>query len=218
MSLYTMARTLTGLVPETPLALAQNAIVEALGTIYDTTDWSWQKGFSGWLAPGVLFNTGSTTTTPYSPYVVGDATTTQMIQNYTGAPPLTTLQYRNPGYAIYDIIAVDLGNDPNTSPNYPFATLTLDRPWMEPTTGPGQPYMIYQVYFVAPVKDFRKFVAIQDMTNDQEINFWSMTQGQLAVEDPERQDFSIPEFVVPAGVDQRQGSSTYGWQRFELWP
>jgi hypothetical protein len=285
-SLYTIARKLTGLIPETPLALAQDAVSEALGAIYDQLDWAFQKGFAGWLAPGVIFNTGSTTTTPYSPVVIGDATTSQLINNYTGQPFITQLQYRNPGYAIYDIIAtgtnptvayatvltpgsgqtpgiytvavLDTGagtgatvsiivnaNGTVTIPpvvltqgsNYsaPYvtfahggtpasfsvflnATLILDRPWMEPTSGPGQPYMIYQVYFVAPVQDFRKFVAIQDMTNDQDIDFWSMTQAALAVEDPQRQNFSIPRFCVPAGVDQRAGSSTLGWQRFELWP
>lgn len=284
-SLYTIARSITGLIPETPLSLAQNAVVEALGAIYDTMDWSMQKAFSGWLAPGVLFNTGSTTTTPYSPLVIGDATTTEMVNGYQAPPLLTTLQYRNPGYAIYDIVAVGTsdtvaylnvssagsGQTPGeylvngvgdgtgaqalitvnfdgtvtirptvinqgvgytTPPDFPLAaggtpatfasflncTFTLSRPWMEPTSGPGQPYMIYQVYFVAPVKDFRKWVAIQDMTNDQEIDFWTLTQGELANIDPERQNFSIPTACVPAGVDTRQGSSTFGWQRFELWP
>lgn len=213
MSLYTVAFNLTQLVPKTPLARAQTATSRGLGDIYDNTDWSFQKGFAGWLAPGVIFQNGSFTTTPYSNQVIADATATAALVAYTGHPLITQLQYRNPAYAIYSIV----GYDYNTT-NPGFVTLTLDRPWMEPTTGPGQPFMIYQVYFVSPVQDFRKFVSIQDFTNDQPINFWSKTQADLAADDPQRLNFSIPEFVVPAGVDQRTGSATYGWPWFELWP
>lgn len=217
MSLYSVAFSLTRLVPGTPLARAQTAVSRALEAIYDQVDWSFQKGFSGWLAPGVIFQNGSFTTTPYSADVIADATATAALQAYTGNPLITTLQYRNPAYAIYSIVGYDDGQTPGQG-NYPYATLTLDRPWMEPTSGPGQPFMIYQVYFVSPVQDFRKFVSIQDFTNDQDIDYWSRTQADLAAEDPQRQDFSIPEYCVPAGFDQRPGSATYGWPWFELWP
>ena len=187
--------------------------MRGLGDIYDQTDWSFQKGFSGWLAPGVIFQNGSFTTTPYSDQIIADATATAALVAYTGMPLITQLQYRNPGYAIYSIVGYDF----NTI-NPGFVTLTLDRPWMEPTTGPGQPFMIYQVYFVAPVQDFRKFISIQDMTNDQYIDFWSYTQADLAIQDPQRQNFSNPEYAVPAGIDLRSGSATYEWPWFELWP
>ena len=213
MSLGSVAFNLTRLVPDTPLARAQTGVYRALESIYDQTDWSFQKGFGGWLAPGILFQNGSFTTTPYSDQVIADAVATAAISAYTGRPFITELQFRNPSYAIYDIVGYD-----NGTINPGFVTLTLDRPWMEPTSGPGQPFSIYQAYFVAPVQDFRKFISIQDFTNDQAINFWDKTQADLAADDPQRQDFSIPLYAVPAGVDQRAGSSTYGWQRFELWP
>jgi hypothetical protein len=213
MSLGTVAMNLTRLVPDSPLPRCQTAVSRALEAIYNQVDWSWSKGFGGWLAPGILFDTGSFTTTPYSNQVVADAYATAALIAHTGRPFLTELQYRNPGYAIYDIVEYDY----NTI-NPGFVTLTLDRPWMEPTTGPGQPFSIYQAYFVAPVQDFRKFISIQDFTNDQSIDFWSKTQADLANDDPQRQDFSIPLYAVPAGIDQRADSSTYGWQRFELWP
>lgn len=212
MSLYQTAWRLTRLVADTALVQAQEAVVESLGVIYDQTDWSMQKGYAGWLAPGVIFNTGSTTTTPYSNQVICDASVTAQFAAYTGHPFLTQLQYRNPAFSVYNIIAYD------TTTNAPFATLTLDRPWMEPTSGPGQPFMIYQAFFVAPVQDFRKFIEIRDTTNDDYIDFWSATQADLAVWDPQRLNFSNPEFVVPAGLDQRPGSATLGWQMFELWP
>jgi hypothetical protein len=78
--------------------------------------------------------------------------------------------------------------------------------------------MIYQAYFVAPVQDFRKFIEARDTTNAARLNFWSMTQAELAVRDPQRTEFADPDYIVPAGIDQRPGSSTLGWQMFELWP
>jgi hypothetical protein len=90
---------------------------------------------------------------------------------------------------------------------------------MEPTSGPGQPYYIYQAYFVAPVLDFRNFTEMRDTTNDRPIDFWSMSQMDLANEDPQRTDYSDPLYCVQVGYDYRvPGSQTYGWQMFELWP
>lgn len=214
MALYDVSFALTKLPGQTSLARAQTAVRRALEAIYDQVDWSFQKGFAGWLAPGMVFNgIGTFTTTQYSNQVIANATATAALQAYTGQPLITQLQYRNPAFAIYDIV----GYDYNTI-NPGFVTLTLDRPWMEPGNGTGQPYYIYQHYFVSPVQDFRKWIAIQDFTNDQPMDFWSLTRADLAEIDPQRQDQSIPTNVVPAGIDQRAGSSTYGWKRFELYP
>lgn len=212
--LYDIAFALTRLCGGMPLARTQTGVYRALQAIYGQVDWSFQKGFSGWLAPGMVFNgVGTFTTTPYSNQIIADATATAALNAYTGQPFLTQLQYRNPAFAIYDIVGFDYNNI-----NPGFVTLTLDRPWMEPGSGSGQPYYIYQHYFVSPVQDFQKWIAIQDYTNNQTLDFWSLTRADLANLDPERQDQSIPTNVVPAGVDQRMGSSTYGWQRFELYP
>lgn len=282
--LFDIAMNLTRLVPDTPLARSQTAVRRALEAIYDQVDWSFQKGFAGWLAPGVVINSGTTTNTAYSNQVVADTTASLELAVYSGQPLITQLQYRNPAFAIYDIVGLSFaspivnvaittpGSGQNdgvytvpildsgsgtggsaritvaggvatqaillsagsnyTSPYISFseggtpgtfqvifqATMTLDRPWMEPGTGPGQPFLIYQHYFVAPVQDFRKWIAIQDFTNDQPMDFWSLTRADLANLDPQRQDQSLSTNVVPAGIDQRAGSATYGWQRFELYP
>ena len=193
--LYDVSFNLTRLVPNTPLSRSQTAVRRGLEAIYDQVDWSFQKGFAGWLAPGMVFNgVGSFTTTPYSNQVIADATATAALVAYTGQPFLTQLQYRNPAFAIYDIVAYDY-NEINPG----FVTLTLDRPWMEPGSGTGQPYYIYQHYFVAPVKDFKKWIAIQDFTNDQPIDFWSITRADLANIDPQRQDQSLPTNVRSGG-------------------
>jgi len=212
MSFYTMAKKLTGEVPKTPEALAQIKINDGLGAIYDQSDWSFQTQYAGWLCPGLVANQGTFTTTPYQNTVIANATATAVLAAYVAPPFLTTLQYRDPARAIYNIVGYD------TTSNPPFATLTLDRPWMEPTSGPGQPYMIYQAYFVAPVQDFRKFLEVRDTTDAGRLNFWSYSQADLARRDPQRTQFADPAYVVQVGVDMRPGSSTPGWQMFELWP
>ena len=212
MSLFNLAKKLTGLFPGTPLSLAQSTITDAIGEIYDTTTWSFQKQQGAFLCPGnVLDGAGSFSVTPYSNLIIADATASAALLAYSGPPLLTQLQYRDPSYAIYNIVAADF-----TAPAA--VVLTLDRPWMEPTSGPGQPYMIYQCYFAAPVADFRDFVEMRDPTNDAEIDHWSLTQAELAVRDPQRSDFSEPAYCVPRGLDLVPTSATYGYQMFELWP
>lgn len=119
---------------------------------------------------------------------------------------------------VQPIITFSEGGTPATFQVFENLVITLDRPWLEPTNGPGQPYMIYQAYFVAPVKDFRKFIEMRDTTNSAPIDFWSMTQAELAIRDPQRTEFADPDFCVPAGIDYRPNSSTYGYPMFELWP
>jgi hypothetical protein len=281
-----MAKSLQGEVPGVSLTLAKNKLAEALGKVYDESDWSFQTGFAGWLAPGNKANTGTFTVTPYQTTVIADATASAVLSAWSAPPLLTLLQYRDPARAIYNIIGVGSadtvaylttltagsGQTPGTyvvnavgtpgsgaqasivvgsggtvtaaptvissgsgytsAPTFTLVAggvpatfsatlnvmLTLDRMWMEPTSGPGQPYMIYQAYFAAPVKDFRKFIEVRDTTNARRLNYWSFSQADLAREDPQRTCFADPRYVVPCGVDTRPGSSTQGYPMFELWP
>jgi hypothetical protein len=217
MSFYTMAKTLSGEVPGVDLSLAKNKVNEALGLIYDSYDWSFQLNEAGWLAPGQLANVGTFTTIPFQNTVIADATATAALLAIAGRPLLTELQYRDPARAIYNIIGYDNGQTVGQG-KYPFATLTLDRVWMEPTKGPGQPYMIYQCYFPAPYQDFRKFVEIRDTTNARGLDYWSVSKADLARMDPQRTQFSSPMYVVTAGIDMRPLSATLGFPMFELWP
>lgn len=212
MPFYSIAKRLTGEVPGTPLELAKTRINDALGRIYDAADWSFQVGYAGWLCPGQVANSGSFTTTPYSTQVVANATASAALVALTAPPFITTLQYRDPARAIYNIVGYSAVGSP------PVVTLTLDRPWMEPTKGPGQPYMIYQAYLVAPVQDFRRFLEVRDTTDAGRLDFWSYSQADLARLDPQRTTFADPAFVVPVGFDSRPNTSTPGWQMFELWP
>jgi hypothetical protein len=209
MSFSSMSKALAqGEIPGVPLSLAQKKINEALGYFYDISSWSFQGGqYANWLAPGLVANVGTVTVTPYSDSVVGDATAAAAWNALVGRPLLTELQFRSPSYSLYNIVAYDGVN-----------TLTLDRPWLEPPSGPGMTYMIYQAYFPAPVADFRHFNEVRDTMNAGSLHYWELSQADLAVLDPQRTVFSDPDHVVPVGVDQRPGSATLGYQLFELWP
>src|ERR1017187_8243255 len=215
-SLYKLANRISGEVTGTDLDLVMWKMNEALGKIYDEVDWSFQRTitYANWLCPGQVANSGTTTVTPYSDQVTFDAAASAALNTYMTSPGstfVTTLQYRDPAYSIYNIVAIDQ-TDPNAF------VLTLDRPWLEPTSGPGQPYMIYKAYFVAPVLDFKKFIEIRDTTDAGPLDFWSMPQGDLANLDPQRTNFSDPGWCVPAGFDYRANTSTPGYPMFELWP
>jgi hypothetical protein len=292
MALYQLAKSIAGQVGGTPLDLVLSSMKQALIKIYSQNDWSFQRSivYANWLVPGNVATNGSTTVTPYSNTVILNGAASAAVNTYTSSPGaalLTQLQYRDPSYSIYNIVAAGINgtvgyvniltegfgqipgvwatavtdaSGPGTggivqitvlsngmvqspvivlnpgsgyvNPVINFATsgtpatfqvfqeitLTLDRPWLEPTSGGGQNYMIYQAYFVAPSKYFTKFIEIRDTTDAQPIDFWSMTQAELAIRDPQRTCFSDPDFCVPAGVDNRPGTSTPGWPMFELWP
>lgn len=96
------------------------------------------------------------------------------------------------------------------------AILTLDRPWMEPAQV-NAGYMVYQAYFAAP-PGFKKWYNIRDTTNNFEMDWWSLTQIDLAKQDAERTFFDQPSNVVPYRQDTRPGSTTYGQMLYELWP
>ena len=214
-----MARRLSLEIPGIADAYAKTLLNEALGHIEDEQMWSFQLKEDNWLTPGLLFNStgpgtsaGTITTTPFTNQVIGDAAASAAWAAYAQRPFLTELQIRSPFYSLYNIIAYD------TTTNPPFGTFTLDRPWLEPLTGPGQAYMIYQAYFAVPVSDFRRFLAARDTTNNAPMDYWSKSQRDLAVEDPERTIFDDPGYFVPYEVDQRPNSSTLGRMLYELWP
>jgi hypothetical protein len=105
-SYITMAKSLAqGEIPGVALELAKSKINDALGKVYDETVWSFQLGSQGgWLIPGLVASTGTFTTTAYSNQVIADATASAVIAAMTGRPLITELQFRNPAYALYDIV------------------------------------------------------------------------------------------------------------------
>jgi hypothetical protein len=112
-------------------------------------------------------------------------------------------------------ISFSEGGTPATFLLTQIAVLTLDRLWTEPAQV-NSGYMAYQAYFPAPA-GFRRFYAIRDTVNNQPMNWWKYTQVDLSEIDPQRTDFSQPEYVAYYGPDTRVGSATYGQALYELW-
>ena len=155
-------------------------------------------GGSGQLAQiEVTVNSNGTVTLP--PVVINPGF--GYAQGGVGSPPTFTLA---------------AGGTPATFTAVLNAQITIDRPWGEPAINSGG-YLIYQAYYPAP-PGFRKFWSIRDTTNNEPIDFWSITQTDLSQIDAQREIFDQPEFAVPLGPDTRVGSATYGQILFELWP
>lgn len=193
-------------------------INNALGAIYDENLWSFQLQEGGWLAPGLIgpigatSSAGSITVTPYATTITGDATASALWTGFSGRPLITELQIRVPYYSLYNIIGIDA-----TVPTA--VVLTIDRPWTEPSQT-NQGYMMYQAYFPVPVAatNFKGFFAIRDPRNAQWIDYWSLSQNDLSLKDPQRTIFNIPCFAVPYKVDDRPNSASLGAMLWELWP
>lgn len=210
---------LQGSVAGVDAAYAKTLINEAWGDVRRLGGWSWQLVQTGFTVPGAL-STGTVTLTFGSPTVIGDANASAawLTASQYGSL-ITQRQFRSGGTSgagtIYDIVALDA-----TNPSA--VTLTLDRPFADPLTSltsavPAQGYMIYQPYIVAPTKDFRRWLSVYDIAN----SGWLFTRGdrrEIGMSDPQRQIFANPDRLLALGADSRSGSSTAGWQRYELWP
>lgn len=188
-----------------PVPLAQTYINRALRKIQDESTWSFQLGESGWITPG-LITAGTVTTNIGNTNVVGNATAAAAWAALPAPYLITQLQFRLPAYAIYNIVGLTGGN-----------TLVLDRPWMEPA-GASQTYQMYQAYFPAPVKDFRRWMVVIDKTNAAKLWHTRYKQTDLQHMDPQRTIFQNPTDVVPYETDMRANTSTPGYMLFELWP
>jgi hypothetical protein len=204
-------------IPGVNLGLCKTKINEALQAIQNENVWSFQLQDGGWLTPPLLggpsvsfLSPGTITVTPFTNTVTGDApASAAWLGNILSPPFLTQQQIRVPYYSLYSIIAADA-----TNPSA--VVLTIDRPWMEPAQVNGT-YMIYQAYYAAP-PGFKRWYTIRDTTNNNEMDFWTKTEIDLAKEDAERTDFDEPLYVVPYQMDTRPGSATLGQMLFELWP
>ena len=184
--------------------------------------WSFQFIEGGFTVPGML-STGTVTLQFGNPTVIGDANATAAWATTSQYGSLITQrQFRSGGVSgagtMYDIIAY------NPTGSGSFATLTLNRAFTDPLTSMTAPvvtqeYSIYQPYIVAPVKDFRRWLTVFDIANSGSLN---VRGDRRAIPgpgaDPQRQIFTNPGCLLGLGTDNRAGSSTAGWQRYELWP
>ena len=215
MPLGDMIGDLQGTVPGMDATLARTVLNEAYADVRRLSGWSFQFGETGFTVPGAL-GIGTVTLTFGSPTVTGDsnASTAWAAAGQYGSL-LTQRQFRSGGVSgagtIYDIIGYNGTN-----------TLTLNRPFSDPLTSltapvTGQGYSIYQPYITAPVADFERWLSVFDMANAGWLNVRG-DRREVGRDDPQRQIFTNPDRLLGLGQDTRAGSSTPGWQRYELWP
>jgi hypothetical protein len=147
---------------------------------------------------------------------IGAAGTVSVTVNANGTVTLPPVLLTAGSNYTTPYITFSHGGTPATFSVTLIATITIDRPWMEPPQVAGQ-YVIYQAYYPAPA-GFKRWFTIRDTQNNEPMDWSSMTQIDLAEEDAQREIYDQPEFVVPMGIDTRPGSSTLGQQMYELWP
>lgn len=178
-------------------------------------------GGNGQIAYATIFTPGSgqtpgTYVTPVSdnggPGTGGSVSITVAANGTVAAQP--TLVSAGSGY-LNPFIAFSQGGVAATFIVTQIAVLTLDRPWMEPAQI-NSGYLAYQAYFASP-PGFKEWYWIVDTTNNNTMNWWSLNAIDLSEQDPQRTDFSQPEYVVAWGPDVRQNSSTFGQYLWELW-
>jgi hypothetical protein len=216
LSLIDMTSELTELVPAMSRVRAKKLINRSLKIIQDSSLWSFQLVQGGFSTPGVT--TAGTISIPFlgSNQIIGDATATAAWSALPFIFAPTMQQIRAQGFSIYSIIAFD------TTTNAPFATLTLDRPFIDPlpfTAGVG--YQMFQQYIAAP-KGFKRWLSIADMFNVYALDIYT-SERTIDLMDPARLYTSNPYACAGVGTDRRgQGtpnqSPTFGQQLFELWP
>lgn len=222
MSFASMYFELAGNVTGVDEAYSKTLVEEAWADVRRLGGWSFQFEETGFTVPGSLA-TGTVTLQFGNATVIGDANaTTAWASASQYGSLITQRQFRSGGTAgagtMYDIIAYDPAGSP------PFATLTLNRPFADPLTSLTAPvtvqeYFIYQPYIVAPVKDFRRWLTVFDVGNAAPLNVRGDRRALPGPQgDPQRQIFSNPDRLLAIGADSRSGSSTAGWQRYELWP
>ena len=179
------------------------------------------QGNNGTVAYATVLTPGSgqvpgTYTVPVSDPAGGAGATISVTVNANGTvtlPPV--LLTAGSGYST-PYITFSHGGTAATFAVTLIATLTIDRPWMEPAQNNAGDYCIYQAYYPCP-PGFKRWDNIRDTTNDQDMDFWSYSEADLAQIDPQREDFTQPSCVVPYQIDNRPGSATLGQWLMELW-
>jgi hypothetical protein len=221
MAFIDMKSELAEAIPSMSRVYAGTLINRAWRVVRDSCLWSFQLGQGGFSTPSITTG-GSISTTLGSNTLIGDAAATAQWANLPFMFAPTVQQIRCNGYSIYSIIAYDNGSDPVNSPNYPFATLTLDRTFIDPLpfyTGVG--YQMFQAYIPAP-PTFKRWLNIVDMTNCWALDIWT-SRRTINLTDPARLYTSNPQCVLGLGTDQRGAgtatpSATLGQQLYELYP
>lgn len=216
MALIDMTSELTELVPAMSRVRAKRLVNRAWKIVQDSCLWSFQLGQGGFSTPSIT--TAGSISIPFlgSSQIIGDATATAawLSLPFYWAPTLQ--QIRAQGYSIYSVIALDL------VANAPFATLTLDRPFIDPLPfWNGVGYQMFQAYIPAPPR-FKRWLSFTDMFNCWTIDYWTGRRTEDLL-DGSRLYTSNPSQALALGEDRRgQGtpnqSATFGQILYEMYP
>lgn len=194
-------------VPRLDSALAGAFLNSAWDEIRRKGSWSFQIATGALSIPNPIV-AGAVTLTTGSAIVTGDAAASGAWASSSILP--TTLQFRAGGVAgnsvIYDVTAMDGATLTLSSPYFPIAGATVD----------GS-YALYQPWIVAPCADFRSWLSVLDYADAVSLDVRADRRG-FNVMDPQRISGLFPLALAPLGADNRPGSATFGWQRYELWP
>jgi hypothetical protein len=170
--------------------------------------WSFLKRNGVLYAPAAI-TSGTVAVTQFSSAVVADFTAAPLLNAaMTVSAPAQSLlfrQFRALGGPIYNI----------TNWNNGTRTVTLDRPYAEPTVAAAS-YMVYQPYQIAPATDFDGWFSVYDPLNDYRFRKRNLYRSQAEIDrrDPYRQSFDWPLWL--AFVDFIGTGATS--PRYEMWP
>lgn len=208
MSFGSMSAEVVGSVPKMPVDYAYTCVSRAYKDVRRQNLWSFLLFDANWTTPSIV-NAGTVTVTQGSKTVVFDAAASAAITAIGAFPSaVTQRQFRIGIGTIYNIWAIStaIGG---------IVTLTLDRNYQE-ASGAGVTYMIYQVYYAAPMQDFWAWLSVLDPTNMSEL-VTNKSRSWLNGEDAQRTVFYLPTHVVPYQKDLNPASPTFNYMLFELW-
>jgi hypothetical protein len=211
-----MVSELAGTIPGLPPSLCLTHINRAWRDVRQARLWSFQVVDVAIVCPAQI-TAGTVTLVQYSPTVTLDAPASAAVTPFliSAGPTLQQLQIRFGGFVstttvgpLYQILSVNA-----TVPTA--IVLTLDRPVVE-TSGVGVGYQIYRAYVNAPVADFQRWTAIQDMANGYTCRL-DLTSTYFDSIDPQRSSQGLAYFV---GAFQNESGvqPLPGYALYEFWP
>jgi hypothetical protein len=212
MALQDMMTELRGSVPKIPVSFTRTLVNRAYKNIRIANLWSFNLFESSWITPP-LINTGTVTCTQGLATIQFDTNAVAALNAAQLAAPyslITQRQFRVSVGGIYSIIAYNQTN----------GVATLDRIFGDPG-GTGIAYSVYQLYYTAPMQDFRTWISVRNPQMFIDLDL-TTTRAEVDSMDPQRSWYQFPTRVVPYGIDLRGAgtpyqSATYGYPMFELW-
>ena len=200
---------IVGSVPRIDALNAQNIVNRAWAAIQDERTWSFLIGEGVLLAPQII-TSGTVTVTQFNNTVSLDSTANPALNNLN-TPFITSRQFRCGlgGGSVYNITGYNNGA----------ATLTLDRPYLEPS-GAGQPYQVYRCYYQPCdmngnfITDFDHFIVILNPIDGYAITGENLllTRQEIDARDPTRGAQDLPYTACVYKSDPN------GYPIYELWP